>query len=90
MVGRNAPRANRRARPAPQREYALTVDEEYDLADAQDQIVTLDVLISELQAQQAAGTLNEEGRALWQAYIEQRQAAQVVVDTLTAKRDAGS
>ena len=89
MVGRNAPRA-RRAPPPPPREYALTVEEEYDLADARDQIVMLDSMIAELQAQESAGTLNEEGRAQWRAYFEQRQAAQASVETLTAKRDAAS
>jgi len=90
MVGRNAPRAHRRAAPVQQQHYALSVDEKYDLADAQEKIVTLDAMIAELQAQQNAGTLNDEGRALWQAYLEQRQAPRAGVRTLPAKPDPGA
>ena len=87
MVGRNAPRATP-SRSAPPTQHNLTVDEQYDLSDAQAQIVELDAMIAELSAQAQAGTLTAEGRTQWQAYYEQRVALQATVDRLVAKRDA--
>lgn len=86
LVGRSAPRVRRPAPPPVQ--HNLTVDEEYDLSDAQAQIVSLDARIAELSAQGQAGTLTAEGRAEWQSIFEQRMALQARVDELIAKRDA--
>ena len=91
LVGRNAARVRRTPPPPPPpREYALTVDEEYELVEASDQVVMLDSMIAELHAQDTAGTLNEEGRTQWRAYFEQRQVAQARIEALTAKRDAAN
>jgi len=87
LTGRSAPSARR---APPPRQYALSVDEEYDLTDAREQITVLDGQIAELQAQQTAGTLTEEGREQWRALYEQRQTYQTTVDVLTAKRNAAS
>lgn len=86
LVGRSAPRVRRPAPPPVP--HNLTVDEEYDLSDAQAQIVQLDAMIAELSAQGQAGTLTAEGRAQWQSYYEQRVVLQARVDELIAKRDA--
>lgn len=86
LVGRSAPRA--RPAPPPPVQHNLTVDEEYDLSDAQAQIVRIDAMIAELAAKGQAGTLTAEDRVQWQSYFEQRVSLQARVDELIAKRDA--
>lgn len=88
LVGRNAPRASARRPAPPPVQRNLTVDEEYDLSDAQAQIVQVDTMIADLSAQGQAGTLTAEGRAEWQSLYEQRMVLQARIDTLVAKRDA--
>ena len=85
-VGRSVPRSSRAAPPPVQ--HNLTVDEEYDLTDAQAQIVQIDARIAELSAQGQAGTLTAEGRAEWQSLYEQRGELMARVDALIAKRAA--
>jgi len=86
LVGRSGPRASRPAPPPVQ--HNLTVDEEYDLSDAQAQIVQIDAMIAELAAKERAGSLTAEDRVQWQAHFEQRAELQATVDRLIAKRDA--
>lgn len=86
LVGRTRSGPRRPAPPPVQ--HNLTVDEEYDLSDAQAQIVQIDAMIADLSAQGQAGTLTAEGRAEWQSLFEQRVALQTRVDELIAKRDA--
>lgn len=88
LVGRGSSRSSARRPAPPPVQHNLTVDEEYDLSDAQAQIVQIDARIAELSAQGQAGSLNAEGRAEWQSLFEQRTALQTRVDELIAKRDA--
>ncbi len=88
LVGRNAPRASSRRPAPPPVQHNLTVDEEYDLSDAEAQIVQIDQMIAELSAREQAGTLDAAGRAEWQSLFDQRVVLQARVDELIAKRDA--